>query len=361
MTGGNQSWPVRCAHREETEAVLAVRNLAYPPNAALARSYWEWRYYGNPSIPSKMLIAESEGEIIGLQPMASLPALAMGQPVTMATLTGVVTHPDFRRKGVFTRLVTQSLEEARQDGDQLVYTFPNRLSLPGFMRAGGWLHVGSLPLYVKSLDWDAILQTRMTNPGLVRIASSTARLGFGLIARPRLLPASGVAIRHVAAWDAGIEAFWARASALHDSHYLVQRSHGYLTWRYVQHPEEQYVLLQAEQQGMIQGYAVVKTTELFDLRAGLIVDLLALHPRVSDALVAGALEYLSEVKAEIAGALISDVLFYPGSLRRNGFVRCPIKLCPREFFFVAQIISPQATAASDLKNWFLTWGDTDNV
>lgn len=91
------------------------------------------------------------------------------------------------------------------------------------------------------------------------------------------------------------------------------------------------------------------------------MDILALAPQISDYLIAQALAYFREAEMEVAGTLITDTLFYPRSLRRNGFFRCPIRLCPQEFYFVCQIVVPQAADAASFENWFLTWGDMDNV
>ena len=166
-------------------------------------------------------------------------------------------------------------------------------------------------------------------------------------------------INQVDGWDERMDELWAQVSPHHCI--IMQRDRAYLTWRYAEHPEEKYTILQAEKKGAVLGYVVVKTTELFGLKSGLIVDILALSPQVSDYLIAQALAYFREAEMEVAGTLITDTLFYPRSLRRNGFLRCPIRLCPKEFYFVCQIIAPQAADAASFKNWFLTWGDTDNV
>lgn len=354
-------WPVRCARPEESDAVLAVRNLAYSPDAALRQDFWDWRYFRNPHWRTQILVAESADQIIGLQPIASFPALVMGEVAAVCMLTGVVTHPEFRRRGVFTSLITQAFAQIRQQGDWLAYTFPNKLSYPGFMRTGQWLHIGSLPLYLKPLDWPAVIGSRVGNRGAQKVLSHIGRIGFRLVDRSRSPTTDQITICEIRAWDERADDFWQCMTDCYRAHIVVRRDREYLTWRYVERPDEQYTIFQAEQHGTVQGYIVVKLADLFDLRAGLIIDIQALSAEVCEQLIAQALAYFKQVSVEVAGAVQTDVLFYPSSFARNGFVRCPIRLCPKEFYFVGQVITPSAAPAVDFKNWFLTWGDSDIV
>jgi GNAT superfamily N-acetyltransferase len=351
-------WLVRRARPEETEEVLRVRNSAYP-TAPLSQSLWDWRYAGLPDTDAAILVADHRENIIGLQPLASFAVQVEGELGRACMLTGVVTHPEYRRRGVFSSLITQSVEQARERGNWLVYTFPNQLSFPGFMKVGGWIHVGSLPLYLKVLDLDAVLEKRVTNRWLRRILVGVGNPGLHLLERVRPPQSRELLIRQVNCWDERADELWARVCS--EYRVIVRRDRAYLTWRYLEHPEEEYMVFQAESRGELLGYTVVKATDLFGLRSGLIVDILALSPQISDYLIAQALAYFRAIELEVAGALITDSLFYPRSFRRNGFVRCPSRLCPKEFYFVCHIIAPEAADAASLQNWFLTWGDTDNV
>ena len=60
------------------------------------------------------------------------------------------TDPGWRRRGLFSELTRQLVEEVRRDGTAFVFNTPGASSRPGYLKLG-WQEVGRLPLLVRPL------------------------------------------------------------------------------------------------------------------------------------------------------------------------------------------------------------------
>ena len=58
------------------------------------------------------------------------------------------THPDFQRRGIFSRLTEAAVEAARDDGVDLVFNTPNEKSGAGYLKMG-WQEVGPIGVMVR--------------------------------------------------------------------------------------------------------------------------------------------------------------------------------------------------------------------
>jgi GNAT acetyltransferase-like protein len=57
-----------------------------------------------------------------------------GEEILAAQSADTMTHPDHRKKGLFTTLATRTYSLAREQKIQFIFGFPNQNSLPGFIR-----------------------------------------------------------------------------------------------------------------------------------------------------------------------------------------------------------------------------------
>ncbi len=70
-----------------------------------------------------------------------------GKPVLAAQSCDTMTHPAYRRQGLFIELAQQAFALAKQEGIHLVFGFPNQHSYPGFIRHLGFVHQGTMMRY----------------------------------------------------------------------------------------------------------------------------------------------------------------------------------------------------------------------
>jgi len=126
---------IRSYRAEDAAGVRSVMAASYGPDATPGPIF-DWWHFGCPVAASGFLVAEVSGRIVGLQPMELLPYEWAGRRLTGATLTGVVVHPEFRRRGLFSSLVQACEREAWRRGADFVTTMPNDRSRPGFLKLG---------------------------------------------------------------------------------------------------------------------------------------------------------------------------------------------------------------------------------
>lgn len=135
----------------DLQAVLALLSQALGESSLLARTpewFW-WKHRDNPFGPSLALVAESEGQIVGLRAFMRWELnTADGNSIRCVRAVDTATHPDYLRRGIFKGLTTQGLEMAEADGVDLVFNTPNSKSKPGYLKMG-WEEVGPIKVLVR--------------------------------------------------------------------------------------------------------------------------------------------------------------------------------------------------------------------
>ena len=118
-------------------------------------NYWMWKHLKNPFGPSKVLLAESNGQLIGVRAMMQWKWQRENEILTALRAVDTATHPDFRGQGIFSVLTQKMVDRSNNDGINFIFNTPNAQSLPGYLKLGwvslGNLHVGFSFLTVFSL------------------------------------------------------------------------------------------------------------------------------------------------------------------------------------------------------------------
>ena len=356
----DQYWTTRLSRPDETNAVLdLVRTVHGDRYPELNRSYWRWRYLEGGQFRAGIVLAEHDGDAIGIQPVALFDFMWDNNRLKGAMFTGVLTHPAHRRRGVFRSLVTRAQEHAASRGALFCMTMPNEASLPGFRRFGGWAHPGPIPLYVKALDGAAMLRPRVGR-------AAAALLGWA----PRVMLCRSPADR--SEWsvdvqavdrmpdelDSVAEAFARECGTLH-----ILRSAAYWNWRYCDKPASAYRTLVARRDGELAGAVVTSVEQHFGMDVGMILDLVVSGGSIP---IRQLLRVAEEDLAERGLGLITCQATSPVmqlALRGEGFVRPPVRLLPKRFHFVYRLTGAEAMPLKPdvLSDWHLTFGDSDNT
>ena len=133
-----------------------------------SEALWKWKHLDNPFGNSPVLLAEEDGQIIGVRAFLNWEFVQNNEPIKACRAVDTAIHPDFQGKGLFTQLSLNLTDQIREDGTQLIYNTPNTQSLPGYLKMG-WEKWGKLPLKMKfhmggfssstkelSSDWSAV-------------------------------------------------------------------------------------------------------------------------------------------------------------------------------------------------------------
>ena len=146
---------------------------------------------------------------------------------------------------------------------------------------------------------------------------------------------------------------------------MVKRDRCYLTWRYVEKPANNYVILIAEKENDLLGYIVLKCREDFGLQIGFIVDILTVPEEtgVSVDLISAAVKHFELNQMDIVSCLMLPNTRYSHSLKQAGFIKAPNKLLPQNMYLGVHGFSSQypITFLTNPNNWFVSWGDHDVI
>jgi GNAT superfamily N-acetyltransferase len=111
-------------------------------------AYWNWKHLQNPFGESPMLLAESEGELVGVRVFMRWEWLAGDVALKSVRAVDTATHPRWQGKGIFSSLTRKLVEEMREEGVHFIFNTPNEKSRPGYLKMG-WKIVGRTDLWVR--------------------------------------------------------------------------------------------------------------------------------------------------------------------------------------------------------------------
>jgi GNAT superfamily N-acetyltransferase len=133
---------------DESEVLDLLRgSLGGGPAGQRTPEYFRWKHLENPFGRSYMIVAESEGRIIGFRALMRWRFRIEDHTIEAVRPVDTVTHPDHRGRGVFSRLTHTALDSIRDEVD-LVFNTPNSNSLPGYLKMG-WQVVGQVPVWIR--------------------------------------------------------------------------------------------------------------------------------------------------------------------------------------------------------------------
>jgi GNAT superfamily N-acetyltransferase len=325
-----------------------------------------WRYDENPHGNALSFVSRpANGDGVSGYACSPRTALAFGDERSRATIgeTGdVMTHPEWRKRGLFSALDRACMDASRELGWPLVFGLPNRRSAHIFLELG-WQKIGTLRPWTFVLASDAAARRERAKEG--RIASwlaPFARRG-GHAARRRLRDASrshGTALHAIE-----LERFPPQVESLSREveksfALMVRRDAAYLDWRFTKSPSQLHrvIGLHADD-GALAGYCVVQVPRA-DECVGYLVDVLARDEPAVAAAIESGLALLESAGASLVKATAIDGSWWSGWLERAGFV--PPK--PDNHLIVIVHVNDRdhalAEAARDASTWYLTDGDRDD-
>lgn len=110
-----------------------------------SEAYWRWKHIDNPFGPSPVLLAEEDGQIIGVRAFMRWEWTDGKKIYKAIRAVDTATHPDHQGKGIFKMLTLKLVEDCKNDGDDFIFNTPNTQSRPGYLKMG-WLDAGRLPV-----------------------------------------------------------------------------------------------------------------------------------------------------------------------------------------------------------------------
>jgi GNAT superfamily N-acetyltransferase len=136
-------YTVRVANEQDVPAIIELFKISLGTEyGAPKESFWRWKHIDNPFGKSPVLLAFDGGKLIGLRAFMRWQWQYKGQVLPSFRAVDTGTHPDYRGKGIFSRLTKQLIAELKEsEPPSFIYNTPNAVSKPGYLKMG-WQVLG---------------------------------------------------------------------------------------------------------------------------------------------------------------------------------------------------------------------------
>lgn len=328
-------------YREEDEAEvlrLLTTTLGGGPAGQRPAEFFRWKHVANPFGRSLMLVAETEGRVIGLRAFMRWRFRAGDRLIPAVRAVDTATHPEHQGRGVFTMLTGQALERLR-GGVDFVFNTPNEQSLPGYLKMG-WQIVGRVPVSV-----------RVRRPlRLIRRLRSVRSGTESMDQRPSVdAPTASEVLERT-----DLIGLVLSEAEIEPRRLVTPRDDTYLRWRYAAPPLLGYHAILREVDGHPQGFAIFRVRRRGALWESTVSELIV---RRGDERAARRL--LREV---VHAAPVDHVTcsLPAGSVAGRAARRCGFLPAPEGMTFVVNTLRPDVEPPpTNLASWALSLGDLE--
>lgn len=294
-----------------------------------------------------MWIAKVGDQVVGIRALMRWELTLHQQVISVAKPVDSVTHPDFQRRGIFSRLTLHACERAAQQGVGLLFNTPNENSKPGYLKLG-WQELGGLPVLVK-----------LRRP--LRAAGGALRWKT----RGGEVPARESFFRHLPLPAATLMQDERLASLLAEragttEQLETHRTPEFLCWRYGSHPHIPYYAETLERPGLPGQWDALlfyRTNFRQGIRELMITDLIVrqgANPQVVPQLLR---QLKRTTRADYWALHVDRRSEVYASLRSCGFFPLPRK----RITLVARSLGADGVAIPDLPQWSLCCGDLEGL
>ena len=96
-------------------------------------AWWKWQHEQNPAGPPIIFLADADGILAGQYEIVRMNLRYNGRETMGFHSQDTMTHPDFRRQGIFRILADRAYKQGAEEGGVFVFGFPNQYSHPGLV------------------------------------------------------------------------------------------------------------------------------------------------------------------------------------------------------------------------------------
>lgn len=243
--------------------------------------HWIWKFLDNPIAKSIITIGLSGDEAVCC--LLNIPRnFKIGDRVLkVGDALDAAVHPDYRRKGLYSKMIAVHNEMRLQDDTFIVCSLGSHLALIRSYRRRGSPELPSPPrILIRIKDVNLHLKEKNVSQ---RWLKKTAYETFSFIRRlfegdRKNIHFNNFRVEKVDCFDSKYRVFWHEIRDHYE--FILERSPEFMKWRYCDPRGGEYVLYQAEEDGKVVGFCVLRVNYLDpDYPEGYIVDLLALPDR----------------------------------------------------------------------------------
>ncbi|MFD2518547.1 GNAT family N-acetyltransferase [Salinimicrobium flavum] len=138
-------------HNDIPQILKVLKASLGETSSKKTEAVWRYKHIDNPFGESLVLVAEEEGEIIGVRAFMRWKWQKGDQVYSAFRAVDTATHPAHQGKGIFKKLTLKALEIGRERGDHFVFNTPNEQSKPGYIKMG-WEEVDKIKIHLRPLN-----------------------------------------------------------------------------------------------------------------------------------------------------------------------------------------------------------------
>ena len=316
--------------------------------------FFDWQYLHNPEGEAIVITARDDDEknsIIGVESILPMNIIIDQKIVKVSLSCNSYVHPDYRRKGIFSKLISIVQEESVRKDILCIYGVSNDNSFNSFVKKGSY-EISNLPILFRPLRLSNYFSFPLGT--ILRLFDNIWKIKKSV--NPNVIQFSDY-------FDESFEILAKKASQRIPI--IKQRTKEFLNWRYKNHPTREYKTFVLKENSILGGYIITRKTNVNGKSVGVIVDLLVdsdTNPKQIRDLIQIALDdfWNSGVSVTIAVSGPSTIEYQ--LLCHAGFKIAPKFLKPQSAHFILVSSDPNRDDLEQLKkydNWFFSFGDYD--
>jgi len=286
----------------------------------ITAEHWRWKLEENRAPGGNVWLAVS-----GERPVFQYAGMAQRYQLDEREVVGIVsvdtmTHPDFRRRGLLTKVATQAYEAWRTGGAAFVIGLPNQ-QWGSRTQALGWVELFPLNWLVLPVRPEGLLARKLNAPWLRHFSWASALWQHWM--RSRVKRNTGIEVSEIFRADAGFDALWNRLRG--EQPFAAVRDSAWVNWRFLGSPLRKYQVLAARRGGSTVGYAAYRIARGGASTSVQIAELIAASDDTDtrSQLLAALIERAIAANADTLLTLAVPDLPESAWFRRQGFMRGP--------------------------------------
>lgn len=334
--------------------------LCFPEmhGTAGTQAHREWKFRSCPAHddrPSLEYVGVDGGRVVAYYAALPYRYRIEGREVTAGMVCDVMTHPEYRGRGLFTAIGRFALERMREAGIAFTTGYPVRPEvMPGHLKVG-WRVVDEMPVWVRPLKTRALLT------GPVKALSTLLDPVTALLPRPR--PTAGHAFvqldRDRFFEMADSPAFERLRENVESLGCSLIRDRDFLAWR-TGAPGSTYEYYAVLEDGEVLAAAIGRRAPLREIDSLALLDVMldSRSPLAASALLSGTIERARLLDVDVIAIMCSRARASELRLVRSGFLASPAR-----FSLIVRELDTDSTpvCALDAKAWRAKWIDSDDL
>ena len=325
-----------------------------------SKEHYMWKFHSFPSTPHSFEYSVSDdNKILGYYAAIPYKYKIEGKELVAGMVCDVMTHPDARGKGIFTKIGKYATDDLRKSGVNFSTGYPIRPEvIPGHIKVG-WTKAFKLPIYILPIKSNSILKIKklaFLSPFVnlcLAIYQTTLKHLFPVHCTYNVKAYSVSEFLQLNEYDQFFNE-WSK-----DQKYYLIKDRFFLKWRLGANSSA-YTIYCVHEKNTIKAMAITKITTLEKVKTMAILDLMVpssyynLTSQLFMSLKANAIKN----GAEIIATMISKSWAKKYSILSSCFLKTPLV-----FTFITKPfnIHVSETDFFDEKNWHLMWIDSDDL